>query len=83
MIKKKLENWGSKMVSESLEDYYEGCDHYETCDSVFHGIPKWKRYIILFTLGREWLDEEVDLAVRDLTDDLSQQEVERRMEGAY
>lgn len=35
------------------------------------------------TLGREWLDEEVDLAVRDLTDDLSQQEVERRAEGAY
>ena len=83
MIKQKLENWGSNMVSESLEDFYHGCDHYETCSSVFHGIPKWKRSIILMTLGREWLDEEVDLAVRDLTDDLSQQEVERRMEGAY
>lgn len=83
MIKLKLEQWGSDMVSESLEDYYEGYDHYEVCHSVFHGIPKWKRYTIMFLLGREWLDEEIDLAVRDKTDDLAQSQIESRMEGAY
>jgi len=83
MIKSKLESWGSDIVTESLEEYYEGYDHYEVCNSVFHGIPKWKRYTIMFLLGREWLDEEVDLAVRDRTDELCQDQVERRIEGAY
>jgi len=83
LIKRKLESWGSDLVSESIEDYYEGYDHYEICHNVFYGITTWKRYLILLTLGREWLDEEVDLAVRDMTSDLAQQELERRMEGAY
>ena len=83
MIKQKLESWGTDIVSESLEDYYEGFDHYEICHNVFYGITTWKRYLILLTLGREWLDEEVDLAVGDMTSDLAQQELERRMEGAY
>lgn len=83
MIKQKLESWGSNIVAESLEDYYEGFDHYEICHNVFYGITTWKRYLILLTLGREWLDEEVDLAVGDMTSNLAQQELERRMEGAY
>jgi len=83
MIKQKLESWGSDIVAESVEDYYEGLDHYEICHNVFYGITTWKRYLILLTLGREWLDEEVDLAVGDMTSDLAQQELERRMEGAY
>ena len=83
MIKQKIESWGSDVVSESLEDYYEGYDHFEVCDSVFYCIPIWKRYTLMFLLGRDWLDEEVDLAVRDKTDELCQDQVERRMEGAY
>lgn len=83
MIKQKLESWGSDIVSESVEDYYEGFDHYEICHNVFYGISILKRYLILLTLGRKWLDEEIDLTVRDLTDDLCQQQVERKIEGAY
>lgn len=83
MIKQKLESWGSDIVAESVEDYYEGFDHYEICHNVFYGISILKRYLILLTLGRKWLDEEIDLTVRDLTDDLCQQQVERKIEGAY
>jgi len=83
MIKQKIENWGSDIVSESLKEYYEGYDHYEVCHNVFHGIPKWKRYTLMFLLGKAWLNEEVDLAVQDKTDDLCQDQVERRIEGAY
>tara|TARA_R100001086_G_scaffold202524_1_gene118664 strand:- start:459 stop:710 length:252 start_codon:yes stop_codon:yes gene_type:complete len=83
MIKQKIENWGSDIVSESLKEYYEGYDHYEVCHNVFHGIPKWKRYTLMFLLGKAWLNEEVDLAVQDKTDDLCQDQVERSIEGAY